>query len=479
MTQLALAEIQGLVLTAYPQAEVAQYLFLRIVDPAACRTQLQKLVPSITSFPQRHADRCINIAFTASGLARLGLSDRELGTFSRAFTEGMTVPDRLRLLGDSEQQVEKWFWGSPARGVDVAILVFHVRGEGLAVAVQELLRDWVTTGACALVAQVQSAPRAPGHGAPAGEHFGFADGISQPIIRELVESKSSRSVSFRQSGGDYFEHNCVAAGEFLFGYSNEYARLPAPPLTMPRARSRLAPVASSPFVDFGTNGSYMVVRQLEQDVAGFWQAIDKATQTGGRSDPAARLRLASQMVGRWPNGAPLAKHPDGQPQDAVSPSAFLYFEHDPHGIRCPLGAHIRRTNPRDALGTDTATATRLVNRHRILRRGRPYGPWIKDPLQDDGQQRGLMFVCFNTNIERQFEFIQNTWANNPKFAGLYSESDPLFGSLDDATQGGMFTVQAEPVRRRYQGLARFVKVVGGGYFFLPSLAALQHLTLRD
>jgi len=318
----------------------------------------------------------------------------------------------------------------------------------------------------------------PSHsGAPEGEHFGFPDGISQPIIRELLEDKPPRATALRQSNDVYYRHNLVSAGEFLFGYSNEYGQVPAPLLALPRAGSPLKPVENTTLLNFGANGSYMVVRQMEQDVAGFWNAIDQATQVNGQSDPAARTRLASQMVGRWPNGAPLARFPHEQPTTTTDSNSFLYLQHDPHGLHCPLGAHIRRTNPRDALGTNTERATQLANRHRVLRRGRPYGPWIEDPMRDDGQTRGLMFVCFNANIERQFEFIQSTWANNQKFAGLYSESDPIYGSLEDPQQGGLFTVQAEPTCRRYKGLRRFVTVVGGGYFLLPSRAALQHLAL--
>jgi Dyp-type peroxidase family len=477
MTSLALTEIQGLVLTAYTQAAVAQYSFLRIIDSAACLAQLRAFLPQITFFPQREDACCTNIAFTASGLQKLGLIDCELATFSRAFTEGMTSPDRLRLLGDDADQVKKWYWGSGEHAVDLAIFTFHVDHNGLQAALQQVHDIWIGTGACELIATVSSMPRPTHSGAPDEEHFGFADGISQPIIRELAEGKPSRADALRQSNGIYYQHNLVSAGEFLFGYPNEYARTLAPPLATPRSGSLLKPVEKTMLLNFGANGSYMVVRQMEQDVAAFWNAIDQATQVNGQSDPAARTRLASQMVGRWPNGAPLARFPHEPPATMTDSNSFLYLQHDPHGLHCPLGAHIRRTNPRDALGTDTTNAARLANRHRILRRGRPYGPWIEDPMRGDGQTRGLMFVCFNANIERQFEFIQNTWANNQKFAGLYTESDPIFGALDHPDQGGLFTVQAQPARRHYQGLRRFVTVVGGGYFFLPSRAALQHLTL--
>jgi len=477
MTPLELPEIQGLVFTAYTQATVAQYTFLRIINPAACAASLKSHLSRITFFPQREDERCINIAFTPSGLKKLGLEPRELDSFSRAFTEGMTTADRIRLLGDDEKQVQTWSWGSQSRPVDIAIFLFHRDASGLESTSAQLQADWLDSGACELVAKAQSYPHPSRASAPDREHFGFADGISQPIIRELIEGHPSRAQDFRASDGIYYDHNLVSAGEFLFGYDNEYGRRPVPPLVKPRAGHQLQPDDHDPALfRFGTNGSYMVVRQMQQDVPGFWNAVDQATHVGGQSNPLARLKLASQMVGRWPNGAALARFPDEQPPTAAQANAFLYLPEDPYGLRCPLGAHIRRTNPRDALGTSSAEATRLANRHRILRRGRPYGPWISDPLQDDGQTRGLMFVCFNANIERQFEFIQNTWANNQKFAGLYAETDPISGPLEDPDRGGLFTVQAQPLRRRYS-LRRFITLTGGAYFFLPSRAALHYLTL--
>ena len=97
----------------------------------------------------------------------------------------------------------------------------------------------------------------------------------------------------------------------------------------------------------------------------------------------------------------------------------------------------------------------------------------------DGMDRGVHFVCFNTDIGRQFEFIQQTWINNPKFEGLYADSDPLMGDHDPHDDGstGTFTVQDSPVRRRVPGLPRFVHVKGGAYFFFPGLRALRYLTV--
>jgi deferrochelatase/peroxidase EfeB len=171
---------------------------------------------------------------------------------------------------------------------------------------------------------------------------------------------------------------------------------------------------------------------------------------------------------------------------------FGYRDTDANGFKCPIGSHVRRSNPRDTLGPDAATALATANRHRILRRGRSYGHRPADPRVDDGIDRGLLFLCLNSDIERQFEFVQQTWVNNPVFGGLNGEVDPLIGNISktetpsvnpspgnsdsgDAQRDAIFTVQADPLRTRVHNLERFVTVKGGAYFFLPSIRALRYL----
>jgi Dyp-type peroxidase family len=193
-------------------------------------------------------------------------------------------------------------------------------------------------------------------------------------------------------------------------------------------------------------------------------------------DTAASGRLAAKFVGRWPSGAPLVLSPDKDDPALADADDFGYFDRDPRGFACPLGSHIRRANPRDSLGPDTTRALASANRHRILRRGRSYGPRLQDPRVDDGADRGLHFICLNSDIERQFEFVQQTWINNPVFGGLNGEVDPLVGYQDKLEKGdAMMTVQADPVRMRVHNIRPFVTVKGGAYFFLPSIRALRFL----
>jgi deferrochelatase/peroxidase EfeB len=152
---------------------------------------------------------------------------------------------------------------------------------------------------------------------------------------------------------------------------------------------------------------------------------------------------------------------------------FGYYEEDPKGLKCPAGSHIRRNNPRDAL-KDTITN---VNRHRVLRRGFLYGPTLPEgATEDDGVDRGIVFVFMGANLSRQFEFTKSQWQNDGDFVGLDDEKDPLSGPNDGT---GTFTIPRRPVRRRLHGIPRFVTTKGGEYCFVPSIRALRWLADLD
>jgi len=299
------------------------------------------------------------------------------------------------------------------------------------------------------------------------EHFGFRDGVAQPIVQG--------------SGRAELAGNTIAAGEVLLGHKDGYGNISHSP-------------QNADGFAFGTNGSYLVFRQLEQNVEAFWRSAAQQTNVNA-------INMASTMVGRWPSGAPLVRHPEADPNQArfAGDNDFSYLaddsSNDRYGARCPFGAHIRRANPRDwQLGATRGESLEFSNRHRILRRGRPYGPPLVDSM-DPGEllksalatnaaaeqpARGLQFLCFNANIERQFEFIQQQWLNNPFFAGQSSGVDPLLGIHQPAQELGTepptVTLQSdvkEGVCPRKTQLQRFVRVVGSGYFFMPSIPAVR------
>jgi Dyp-type peroxidase family len=330
------------------------------------------------------------------------------------------------------------------------------------------------------------------------EHFGFHDGIAQPSIAGITGRG-------------------VPTGEFILGYENHYGVIPPTP-AVPDALDPggLLPAlanpyhAASPLRDLGRHGSYVVFRKLEQHVAAFWTFMQQeAIRAGRAADLVYMVWLASKCVGRWPGGASLTLAPDRDDPQLGDRDDFVYSS-DPDGLGCPLGAHVRRANPRDAITPYPAPQSlHMSEAHRLLRRGRSFGPPLFDPmllqhpsthaarralhaLQDDGQPRGVHFFCVNASISSQFEFVQQTWCNNPRFGGLHDNKDPVIGdhggdgqpashmtiprSRSGPPEGGRHVPGATPIAlERTAALPRFVTVRAGAYLFMPGLTALRFL----
>lgn len=473
MGDVVLDEIQGLVRTGFKRLTSARYLLFSVGDQAAARRWLGGL--PLTSAGHRPAEerptRAVQIAFTYAGLEILGLDQRALGDLSEELREGMVTDHRQRILGDhGDSDPESWTWGGPKNDpIHGALLLYAADGDQL-----EALASEVRAGAgVTWLDPALDTSWLPGD----KEQFGFHDGVAQPNVL---------GVQAEQPGFDV-----VAPGEVLLGYPNQYGKLPRAPRIA--GHSALLPGGN----DFGRGGSYLVMRQLAQDVAGLWTWARETAERLHVADlfPAAEdpgVLVAAKMVGRWPNGAPLVRWPDAEPDtndpDVVTDNSFRYFADDPHGLACPLGSHIRRANPRDwFLADDPTEALAVADHHRILRRGRAYGPPLVADMNtaelsrapDDGASRGLMFLCLNANIGRQFEFVQHTWMNGPKFGGLHAGADPLVGDQKPETSARdlppSFIIQAEPARLRCTDIRRFVTTCGGAYFFLPSIPAVRYL----
>ena len=449
---LDLHDIQGIVLFAYASMPCACYVHVSFGaspareqrQPAAPNAWLAGLMPDVHP-AHRHAradGERVHVALSYPGLARFGLSAQELASFPRELQEGMGHPLRARVLGDvGENAPERWELGGPGQPqADALVLLFATDPGRLATLRARLLGDLKSHGGTVLhedVAEIHDPPQEP---------FGFKDGIGQPYVAGNPRSRRPHESE-------------VPAGEFVLGYPNAYGEQPASP-------------AGRNGFDLGKNGSYLVYRKLRQATETFWRAMLDAAEPPG--DDAAATRLAASLVGRWPSGAPLVTHPESDP-GTTPEKPFGFLGEDPDGTRCPFGAHIRRANPRDMLAPSSDESLLEVGRHRILRRGRPYGPAIsgtpRERSRPDGSERGLIFLALNASFRRQFEFVQQTWLNNPKFAGLYDERDPLVSTYE----GGPYTLPASPARRRLPELPRFVTVRGGGYFFVPGLRALEWL----
>ena len=468
--QLELHDIQGIIIRGYSKLPAAHFLLLSVKESAGARQWLSLIQKDITPGDQRPEESATQIAFTFEGLKALGLQQNVMNSFPLEFEDGMTTPHKQFFLGDfAASAPERWEWGGPHTPAVHILLMLYAKDAGLLEANLNAIRgnfDRLGIQEVRLLETTVLYERK--------EHFGFHDGISQPTIKGL-----------RRSDND---ENCIAAGEFILGYKNEYGQFtPGPAVPAPvDAGNWLPPLPQTAAHDLGANGSYIAFRQLKQDVPLFWDFMARATQlTDGSWDEAAMIKLASQMVGRWPDGTPLVLSPE---KDGGTPeaNAFDYRRSDPDGLKCPFAAHIRRSNPKDSLDTDRATSIAIAKKHRILRRGRSYGPPLTTQLKPldclhapaTTVERGLHFMSINADIGRQFEFLQNGWVYNQKFNGLYEERDPLIANHhnpQDEKNTGTFRIPREGLRTRITDLPEFVQVKGAAYFFIPGLRALSFL----
>jgi Dyp-type peroxidase family len=489
MSEVDYADVQGLVRFGYGYMTIASYVLVNIKNPTAAKAWIHS-APITTAVALKPPPKAaLNIAFTAPGLKALGVSDAVIADFSHEFRGGMAQPSRARQLGDVENNApSKWFWGRYKHEPHAVIMFFAEPGQFDSFVQSTKGNSWADA--------FEGLTTLDTSNLDGDEPFGFADGISQPQI-DWDQQRQTPCTQLQYT-------NIVALGEFLLGYRNEYGKITDRPLLEPNAASAglLDAMDASNKKDLGRNGTYLVMRQLEQDVRAFWKFLNK--QAGENLGKARQL--GAKMVGRTQTGDPLLPIQD-EPIPGTEPRASeqnqFTYEADPAGARCPFGAHIRRANPRNTDFPERRLSalrkliimlgfgpngfyddlTSSVRFHRILRRGREYGSELSpeqalqpEPLEDPA--RGLHFICLNANISRQFEFLQNAWIATTKFSGLTGESDPLLGNrhlLPGCPVTSNFTMPGDgTLPHRVSRLPQFVTVRGGAYFFLPSLRALRY-----
>jgi Dyp-type peroxidase family len=434
---LELDDLQSGVLHPRPSPYVGTYLLLRIDDRRAGRELVRRLYP-VVGAGQPAADPArgawVTVAFTYQGLKVLGVPEASLDSFAPEFQQGMAA--RAAELGDvGESSPANWEQPLGSPDVHVALAALSPDAARLAAVVERARR------AHQELPGVEVIWRQDCYQLPTGRtSFGFKDGIGQPAVEG--------------SGipGDNPRERPIKAGEFILGYPDETGSLP--PMPTPEL--------------LGRNGTYIVFRKLHTRVAAYRQYLRE--RAASREEEA---RLGAKMVGRWQSGAPLALSPDqDDPQLGADPGRNNDFGYgdDLRGFKCPAGAHARRANPRDALDHEGSVNTRL---HRMIRRGTSYGPMLPEGvLEDDGVDRGIVFVFVGAHLKRQFEFVKTQWINDGIFIGTPAEKDPLAGPNDGS---GTFTIPQRPIRRRLQGLPPFVVTRGGEYCFAPGLRALRWL----
>jgi deferrochelatase/peroxidase EfeB len=506
-------QIQSLMFGGMGDLADATCLFLRLpADMRAARAWLAVLAPQISFGDQLPVEYARILALTRSGLERLGLPEERVAEFPIAFQQGMSDPHRAKnvLKDTSEDGPDHWWWGSGDKSPDMALIVYAEPTAGrskLNAEVDRQIRRLEQHGGSEIHRVVLSTLTK----GPAIEAFGFVDGVSQPIIRGTRRwLKQGDSI------------HVVEPGEIILGYPDNRGHFPPSP-TVPATDdpANVLPVVCSARAtgelpsfartsanlphDLGANGTFFVIRQLEQDVDLFNGFVTRAAATiadhpgvpSGLTPSQREQWVAAKLVGRWKDGTSLVRYPDrpgngwvidgqldvvmsGQtvevdkanrapPRHRNPDNDFLLGKEDPAGHLCPFGAHIRRANPRESLNPGSQNQLAITNRHRILRAGRQYGPQNPD---DATSRPGLLFMCLNADIERQFEFIQQTWVMERLFHGLDGEVDSILGR---GLRGGRLTIPTPAGPVTVAGVEDFVTVRGGGYFFMPGRAAIRYL----
>jgi deferrochelatase/peroxidase EfeB len=448
--ELQTHRIPTLVLGGLAPLRCARSLVLRLPNaPDANRAWLARIEDAIGYGEGRPEGSTSVLGLSATGLRKLGLDQEALATFPAAFQHGMAAPWRSRALGDVGRNApETWSWGGPGNEADA---ILNVYAETEKILADETRRRMTELPDGVKVCEILLA-QLPPPGEPILEPFGFNDGVSQPIVRGARKWVLARNAI-----------HVVEPGEMVLGYKDNSKHKPPSP--------------SAGGQDLGINGTYLVVRQLEQDVDAFEEFL---TDTAGRllgdrrvpglGLPELREWVAAKIVGRWRDGTSLVRNPH-QPGSTKRPAAlpdndFLFGAEDRGGLRCPFGAHIRRVNPRESFEPESKEQLAIANRHRIFRVGRAYPP------QNGSPNPGLLFMCVNANIERQFEFVQQTYMLGASFQGLENEVDAFAHrpGLSD-----LLTIPTENGPLRLRGLGDFVTVRGGGYFFMPGRGAVRLL----
>jgi Dyp-type peroxidase family len=438
---LDVGDIQATVLRPRPSPYRGEYVMLRIDDAAQGREMLRRLIPHVAPADDWWVPTLpgwLGIAFTYEGLKALGVPQSSLDTFPPEFREGMAA--RASIINDvGDNTPAHWEYPFGSSDLHIALAIYSKDEESLNLVLGRARASHHDLPKISVVYRMQFSELPEGR-----NPFGFKDGLHNPQIE-------GAGALLQPSFGPL-----VKAGEFIMGYPDEQGETASRP--EPEVLRR--------------NGTFLAFRKFHTRVAEFRRYLHDQSSSAEEQE-----LIAAKMVGRWRSGAPLVLAPkldDPELGARADRNNSFSYEDDMQGLKCPFSAHIRRVNPRDALKNDIVA----VNLHYFLRRGTNYGPPLPEGvLQDDGVERGGVFLLIGVHLKRQFEFVQSQWITSGNFIDHGAEQDPVVGNAEG---DGIFTIPNHPIRRRLHGLPQFVAVRGGEYCFMPGLRALRWLAeLKD
>jgi deferrochelatase/peroxidase EfeB len=456
-----LDKIQGFILRGY-RMSFSRHFALSVRDVSAARSFIAGVVGKDPKYPQitsavpwgaRKAPYCLNIGFTYPGLQKLGVPKESLKSFEASFVAGSAASSAT--VGDvGASDPSNWIVSD--RDFDVLLTLFTLTEDDLA-SMSKQLSDLFAAGFDA----PDPAKRIfDGQDLEDGKvYFGYKDGIAQPIIEG---SPFSREPDGTQ--------DCADPGAFMFGTARHSYYLSVPPPTP---------------AELAMYGCFGAFRILRQDVDGFDKQIETLAPAFGVAfritDPdVQRQALKAKMCGRWPNGTPLVLFPiNGNAlPPPLPPQKINDFNYgsDPNGLVCPIGAHLRRGNPRD-----TGVPGRAVD-HRILRRNLPYQiPY--DPNNRNTGERGLVGWFLGTSLMEQFEFLLSTWINNTFFS-VTDAADPMVGMKKSPAGGAYYETVPTPTdkagsRNRVEPLNSFIVTKGSAYCYYPGIDGIRWIAQQS
>jgi Dyp-type peroxidase family len=469
-----LERLQGNILKSHGR-NVERHVFLRFTAaPAAVRSWIRdKIAPRVLTAARQYDDALkrrqdssfdggmVTLFFlSAAGYRYIGLNPAQFD--SRAFRDGMKdqgngLIDGLFSTGNKDPRPNRWEAGY--RQTIHALVQLGDDEEDETRLLNELSLLQAELGGIADILAIETGRalrRTVDKGQPTErvepiEHFGYFDGISQPLFTaEDVDNY-------------YADHKGTKGG----GNWDPSASLDLVLVDDPFSGEQEA------------YGSYLVYRKLHQNFGLWEQRVGGCASAIGHSPELT----GAMAVGRFKDGTPVV---DFDKPTANYKNDFVFKALDPDGFKCPAHAHARKVNPR---GTTPSTSAAGERRRRIARRGIPYGrpmPDVCDAVQTDPDpagERGLLFLCFQANVERQFEFIQRTWVDNPNFPDNVfnlpfkddTGDDPLIGQdLNEKQRWPKKWGNSGAGREKFNFEAA-VTLKGGEYFFAPSKPFLAGL----
>jgi Dyp-type peroxidase family len=505
---LALDQIQGDVLVGL-QKDFERFVGFEILDVGEFKKFLMALVPLLTTAEKAFEREFtialqkssgikeifnftgINIGFTRDGLNALGVPD--LNNISDApFKAGLAAQSAS--LGDpitGPGSPPQWVIGAPGQPLHGLLLITGPTQPSVDAVFNDI--NALANGNWATLFDQSGKTRLEDRG---HEHFGFKDGVSQPGVRGEIDTffPAHKFLTPNQNPGDEGQglpgQDLLWPGEFVFGYQFQ------DPQDIENPVSNGNPVLSDGGLAWMNNGTFMVFRRLRQFVPEFDKFVDDQA-SALQTDPSL---IGARMVGRWKSGAPLLTAPiqdDPLLADDELLNNDFEFSEDARARRCPYAAHIRKAYPRDEITPagqnqptefDQREASEAdTQTHRIIRRGIPFGDEVGDDEERQEttlNERGLMFICYQTSIHEQFEFIIKNWVNNPAFPpsppalGGNAGHDPILGQAGGAVRtrrfrGAVMNYPSGPRGPRITIPNDFIVPTGGGYFFVPSIDAIK------